>query len=419
MTDKKAKKTTSSTSFATVLLVTTACTLLFMLNNGVRSNFGLISSAVTAYTGLSESAVSAAVAAAQLLYGLSQPFFGMLALKKSNSFVLGAGGILMGAGLLLIPFCKSDLLLFVALGVLVGLAAGALAFGIVMGAASPAIGEKYAAAASGIINGGGGLGGAVLAPYLQSMTDNNMFPVGMVILSCISGCVVLLCIWLNKKETASISEDVNTQSAPTVREMLREAFKSSRFLHLALAFFTCGFFMAIIETYLYPQLISYGFSGSKVAFLFTVYGIMGMIGPVISGFLCGKINPTIVLGTTYALRPVLVILFLLLPKSEPAVYAFVIGLGLVGNATVPPTTLLIERFFGSRKMPTLSGIAMVFHQIGSALSTALGGVLIQQKYGYNIIWLCGAAVALIAAILCYTVKGNNVPVLRTQHGSEK
>lgn len=410
MTHKKVVKQTEQKStppFATVLLVTTACTLLFMFNNGVRSNFGLISSAITAYTGLSESTVSLAVAAAQLLYGLSQPFFGMLALKKSNSFVLGVGGILMGVGLLLIPFSKSAWILYLSLGLLVGLAAGALAFGVVMGAASPAIGKKYAAAASGIINGGGGLGGALLAPYLQSMTDNNMFAVGTVILACISGSVVVLCVWLNKKETAAISENSNTQDAPTVREMLGEAFKSSRFLHLALAFFTCGFFMAIIETYLYPQLISYGFSGSKVAFLFTVYGIMGMIGPVISGFLCGRLNPKWVLGTTYGLRPVLVILFLLLPKTEPAVYAFVIGLGLVGNATVPPTTLLIDKFFGSRKMPTLSGIAMVFHQIGSALSTALGSVLIQSKGGYNTIWLCGATVALIAAILCYTVRIEN------------
>lgn len=407
MTCKNDKNAKSSTSFASALLITLSCTLLFMLNNGVRSNFGLISSALTAYTGLSESAVSLAVAAAQLLYGLSQPFFGMLALKKTNSFVLGTGGILMGMGLLLIPLGKSNRLLFISLGVLVGLAAGALAFGIVMGAASPAIGKKYAAAASGIINGGGGLGGAVLAPYLQSMTDNNMFSEGMVILACLSGCTVLLCIWLNKKEKKSMSEDINIQNAPTVREILSEAFKSCRFLHLALAFFTCGFFMAIIEAYLYPQLISYGFSGSKVAFLFTVYGIMGMIGPVISGFLCGKTDPKWVLGTVYALRPVLVILFLLLPKNEPAVFAFVIGLGLAGNATVPPTTLLIDKFFGSRKMPALSGIAMVFHQIGSAVSTALGGILTGFNSGYSTIWLCGAATAVIAAALCYTLITEN------------
>lgn len=403
MPDKKFENGNASSPLATVLLVTVACMMLFMLNNGVRSNFGLISSAVNEYNGLPEETISFAVAIAQLLYGLSQPFFGILALKKSNSFVLGTGGILMGIGLLLIPFSTSAWMLYLSLGLLVGLAAGALAFGVVLGAAAPVIGQRYAAAASGIINGGGGLGGAILAPYLQTMTDNCLFPQGMIGLACISGCVVLLCIWLNKKEQSMIAADKKTEEAPMIREMLSEAF-TSRFMHLALAFFTCGFFMAIIETYLYPQLISYGFSGSRVAFLFTIYGIMGMIGPVIAGFLCSKINPKWVLGTTYGLRPVLIILFMLLPKSSLVVYAFVIGLGLVGNATVPPTTLLISRFFGDRKMPTLSGIAMVFHQIGSAVSTWIGGRLIRSSGDYNMIWLCGAAVAAAAAILCYTVK---------------
>lgn len=404
MPDKKLESRGASSPLATVLLVTVACMLLFMLNNGVRSNFGLISSAVNAHTGLPEETISLAVAAAQLLYGLSQPFFGILALKKSNSFVLGVGGVLMGAGLLLIPFSSSAWMLYLSLGLLVGLAAGALAFGVVMGAATPAIGQKYAAAASGIINGGGGLGGAILAPYLQTMTDHSLFPQGMIGLACVSGCVVLLCIWLNKKELSTAVVDTQAEEAPTIREMLREAFTSSQFMHLALAFFTCGFFMAIIETYLYPQLISYGFPGSRVAFLFTIYGIMGMIGPVIAGFLCSRINPKWVLGTTYGLRPVLIILFMLLPKSSLVVYGFVIGLGLVGNATVPPTTLLISKFFGSRKMPTLSGIAMVFHQIGSAVSTWLGGVLIRSSGDYTAIWLCGAFVAAAAAILCYTVR---------------
>ncbi len=407
MSNKKTANKARFSSFATVALVTVACMMLFMLNNGVRSNFGLISSAVNAHTGLPEETISLAVAIAQLLYGLTQPFFGILALRKSNSFVLGVGGVLMGVGLLLIPFCGSAWMLYLSLGVLVGCAAGALAFGVVMGAAAPAIGQRYAAAASGIINGAGGLGGAILAPYLQTMTDHGLFSQGMIGLACVSGCVVLLCIWLNKKERNTAAEDANEETSPTIREMLGEAFTSSRFMHLALAFFTCGFFMAIIETYLYPQLVSYGLPGSEVAFLFTIYGIMGMIGPVIAGFLCGKFNPKWVLGTTYGLRPVLIVLFMLLPKNEPIVYAFVIGLGLVGNATVPPTTLLISKFFGTRKMPTLSGIAMVFHQIGSAVSTWLGGVLIRSSGDYNTIWLCGAAVATAAAILCYTVKDRN------------
>lgn len=287
---------------------------------------------------------------------------------------------------------------------LIGLAVGALAFGVVMGAATPAIGKRYAATASGIINGAGGLGGAVLAPYLQILSDHGLFKQSMIGLACISGAVVLLCVWLGKKERGAIAEDGAPEASSGIREMLKEAVLSRRFMHLALAFFTCGFFMAIIETYLYPQLLSYGFEGSEVAFLFTIYGVMGMIGPIIAGILCSKINPKWVLGTIYGLRPVLIILFLVLPKNGVTVYSFIIGLGLVGNATVPPTTLLIGKFFGNRKMPTLSGIAMVFHQIGSFFSTWLASVLITLSGDYILIWFCGGIFAAIATGLCYTIR---------------
>ena len=40
------KEKQPSSKFLTVVLVTLACMLLFMLNNGVRSNFGLIATAI-------------------------------------------------------------------------------------------------------------------------------------------------------------------------------------------------------------------------------------------------------------------------------------------------------------------------------------------------------------------------------------
>lgn len=99
---------------------------------------------------------------------------------------------------------------------------------------------------------------------------------------------------------------------------------------------------------------------------------------------------------------------MLLPKTTDSIYIFAIGLGLTGNSTVPPTTLLIGKFFGNKKMPTLSGIAMVFHQIGSFISTWLGSLLIASSGDYTAIWLCGAFVASGAAVLCYTVKERKI-----------
>ena len=398
MTEKK------TSNLSTGILAIAVCMFLLLLNNGIRSNFGLIASALRARTSLPLETISFAQAVAQLLYGLTQPFWGILALRKNNSFVLGLGGALMAVGLIFTPFSHSGSMLVASLGILVGMASGALAFGIVMGAATPAIGEKYAAVAAGLLNGASGLGGAVFAPFLQVFVDAGQFTASMLVLSWVAICGAVMCVWLGKKEKESAPASEAAELAPSVRELLKAALTSSQFLHLALAFFTCGFFMATIETHLYPQLLTYGYSGGEVAFLFTVYGVMGMVGPLITGFLSGVVNPKWVLGTTYGLRPVFVLLFFLLPKNMATVYVFVIGLGLTGAATVAPTTLLISKFFGSRKMPTLSGIAMVFHQIGSFLSTWLGGMLVGSTGSYLPVWVCSGVLAAIASALCYSIR---------------
>ncbi|MBQ9663750.1 MAG: MFS transporter [Oscillospiraceae bacterium] len=398
------EKTQSAGAGRFVLIALVGC-LIYALNNGVRVNYGLISSAIEASTGIDTAAVSFAIALAQLFYGVAQPFFGALALKKTNAGVLALGALMLCAGFILTPLCTQVWMLDAVFGLLIGGGTGAMAFGLVMSAVTPILGEKKAAAVSGIINGAGGIGGSILAPAAQALIDRGGLQTLMLGLTALSAVIAAVCIWLRTAERAAERETVKEESmadAVTGRAIL-DILKSRDFLHLALAFFTCGFFMAIIETHLYAQIVGLGFSGQTAAFAFTVYGIFGMIGPMIAGFLCVRFRCKWVLGTLYALRPVAVILFLLMKKTVFTVYLFVVLLGLIGNATVPPTTNLLSKLYGARRLGLLSGIAFVFHQVGSFLSTYLGGILVSGTGSYTMIWLAGAVLAAAAALLSYTV----------------
>jgi predicted MFS family arabinose efflux permease len=395
---------TKEQHLATIVLITLVGCLISMINSGVRINYGLIATAIENHTGIAAASVSFAVAIAQLFYGFAQPVFGALALKKrNNSFVLIVGALMLLAGFILIPLCKSAALLDVALGVLVGGGTGAMAFGIVMGAVTPILGEKRAAAVSGIINGAGGIGGSILSPVTQALKDAGGLRAIMTCYAALAAVIAVICVWLLTKERAVEKGDAEEKDEPPVLKQVGEAIRSREFLHAALAFFTCGFFMAIIETQLYPQLLSLGLSGTVVALGFTIYGIFGMLGPVISGFLCIRMRCKWVVGTCYALRPVAVLLFFLMKPSVFSAYFFMIFLGLIGNSTVPPTSNLINKLYGVRKVGLLLGTAFVFHQIGSFISTWLGGIL-GANGQYQLLWILGSALAAGAAILCYTIK---------------
>ena len=292
---------------AALIVVTVVGCLISMLSNGIRINYGLISTAIENHTGIAAASVSFAIAIAQLLYGFAQPFFGALALKKSNSMVLIIGALML-----------------LSFGILVGGGTGAMAFGIIMGAVTPILGEKKAAAVSGIINGAGGIGGSILSPVTQALMDAGGLRAISACFMILSGLITVVCVWLFTQERGAVKEESQEKPDEPVLKQIGEAVRSRDFLHAALAFFTCGYF-------------------------------------------------------------------------------FLIFLGLIGNSTVPPTSNLISKLYGVRKVGLLLGTAFVFHQIGSFISTWLGGVL-GANGQYLLLWVTGAVLATAAALLCYTVK---------------
>jgi len=77
----------------------------------------------------------------QLVFGAIQPFFGILASKKSNRFVLLLGVGLLEASLAGMLLSSGFWGLFISLGILFGLGAGALAFGLVLTSAIRFVGK--------------------------------------------------------------------------------------------------------------------------------------------------------------------------------------------------------------------------------------------------------------------------------------
>ena len=75
-----------------LLLIVAGCAL-YMVSGDIRSNFGIIVQALADRTGVSYADVSFAVAVGQLMYVVTQPIFGIVAMKKSNGFVLEVMGI--------------------------------------------------------------------------------------------------------------------------------------------------------------------------------------------------------------------------------------------------------------------------------------------------------------------------------------
>ena len=105
--------------------------LISMMSFGPRSTLGLFLTPQSQAYGWGRDVFSLALAIQNILWGLGQPFAGMLADRFGVVRVLCGGGILYALGLALMAQATTPLLLDVSAGVLIGFGLAGTSFGIV------------------------------------------------------------------------------------------------------------------------------------------------------------------------------------------------------------------------------------------------------------------------------------------------
>ena len=192
------------------------------------------------------------------------------------------------------------------------------------------------------------IGDALMSPALNLAISRFDIAVAMQALTVPFLLMIPIVIWMhslrkglsgNEKEGSEEAVSKNVSLIP----MLRFALKDRDYRLIVIGFGTCGFNMSIIESHLFSQYLSYGIDGSTASLTLTVYGIATMIGAAGTGFLGAVFKMKNVLGCVYAIRVVISLAFLFLPKSVAFAFAATALLGLSGDATVPPTSGIISK----------------------------------------------------------------------------
>lgn len=381
----------------------TACgTFIYAVCAGFRDNYGIMLPYVVKDSGLDYASVSFVIALGQLFFGIMQPVFGYIALRKSPMFSLGMGVIMMLTGLLLMPFSQSLWSLIITLGLLLPSGTAAASFGILMSCITPRINPIQSQLSAGIVGGGIGFGICILSPIIQSAlsawgVDQAIFLLAILV------AVIFPVALLLTHNSHPLSEKTNKSS---FWEILKDGFANGAYGRVAFAFFTCGFHMALIQTHLFSQLTAFGIKESLAAYGLSVYGLGVILGSVGSGAAGTRYSMAKILGCIYSSRIIWVVL-LLMPLPPVALFGVIFMLGATGVATITPTAGIINRLFGVAFMPTLFGVVYVLHQIGAFLSAWSGGICFQITGSYSSIWYVDMFLCLCAGLACFDIRRLN------------
>jgi predicted MFS family arabinose efflux permease len=389
--------TTAQTSRRQLYTLVFTAAAILLITMGVRQTSGLFLVPITQSTGVTVVAMSFALAIGQLMWGATQPIFGAIADKYGAVKVVVAGAILLALGNALTPFAASDIGLIATMGVLSAAGAGAGSFSILIGIAAQRLPPEKRSFAAGVINAGGSIGQSVFAPLVQLIIGAAGWASAMFATAFAALLTIPLVLPLRQPAGASAAAHLAPVPHLTLGEQLRVAMRDPSYLCLHAGFFTCGFHIAFLVTHLPNDLRLCGLPANVAPLSLMLIGLFNVAGSLAAGWLGQRYRMKYLLALIYASRALIVAIYVVMPKTALNVYIFAGALGFTWLATVPPTSGLVGKLFGTRYLATLFGLTLLSHQIGGFLGAWLGGVALAQTGNYEWIWYADITLALLAA----------------------
>jgi predicted MFS family arabinose efflux permease len=382
------------------MLVIIAGAVVLSAAMGIRATFGLFVTPFSYDHGLPITLVAFAVALHNLVWGVAQPIAGAAADRYGATLVVAFGAVAYGGGLALAAIAPNGPMLVLGMGVLVGIGISCTSFGVVLAAIGRATTPENRSTAMGLASAGGSLGQVLLVPLAQGVSDFSGTEVALLVLA---GCMLAMAPLGLLLDRGGVQAQAAQQTVLPLREAIAQALGHRGYRLLTLGFFTCGFQLSFITTHLPAYLQLCHMPTGLAANALALVGLFNMFGSWACGWLGGRFRQHYVLGWLYILRGVAIALFFLLPKSEFSVLAFAAVMGLVWLGTVPLTSGLVAKVFGTRYLGTLFGVCFLSHQIGSFLGAWLGGYLFDLTGSYTLIWTATAVAGLLAAVVNFPI----------------
>ena len=369
--------------------------LILTLAMGIRHGFGLFLQPMSADLHWGRETFALALAVQNLVWGVTQPFAGMIADKYGAGRVLIGGTILYGLGLVTMAHATTPLMMVLTAGVLIGTGLSGVTFSVVSGVLGRAFPPEKRSMALGISAAAGSFGQFAVLPLTQYLLTHIGWYGALLTLAGVSLLMVPLAAAMVERNLGAHA-NLFKQSAA---EAMREALGHRGYVLLTLGFFVCGFQVVFIGVHLPSYLLDKGLPANVGVTALALIGLFNIVGTYTAGWLGGRISKKYILSAIYFSRAIVIALFLLLPLSALTVYAFAIGLGLLWLSTVPPTNGIVAQIFGVRYLAMLSGFTFLSHQIGSFLGAWLGGLMFDRTGSYNVVWYLAIALGVVAGLL--------------------
>jgi MFS family permease len=396
--------------------VVAAFSVTTFISTGVRHAVGPFLKPIVDDLGLDRASFSAVIALSLFLYGAFMPLAGMALDRFSVRAVTTAGTLLLVVSLVLTAMVRNVWEFAAVYGVLVPLGLAGTGPVIASGVVARWFSKRRGTALS-VLGSASMTGMSLLVPAVTWLilttgwrTTYMLIAAGVLVL------VLPLCLLVlrDSPESVGLMADggalkPGTNAAPIERVTAGEALRTLAFWQLAGSFFTCGFSMSLLSAHGIPMLTDHGYSPMFASWALGVLGGSSIGFTVMLGALSDRFGRRPVLATIYAGRIFIFAGLFLIRDNPVAILAVAVLGGITMAGTGSMTSALTADIYGRFSVSSVFGLIFLVHQTGSALGSALAGLLFETTGGY------GAAYVLA----CLFLAGAAITALKIDKGARR
>ncbi len=380
---------------ALILLVSAG--IILSLCMGLRQSLGLFLRPMNVDIGVSASAFGFAMALQNIVWGISQPFIGVLADRYGAKPVVFVSAGIYVAGLAVMAV-GGAWGLDIGGGILIGIGVAGSGFGVLLGAVSQAVPPARRSQTVGLVSGVGSLATLVLAPLGQALIDGYGWQNALLAFAAIAALMALFAFGMGRHSPKAAAQAGADMVRP-VGEALAAAGRHRGFIAMAVAFFACGFQLIFIVIHLPTYLALCGIPPAASATALGLIGLGNAVGSYVIGILGARFSQKKLLALIYLLRTITIGVYLALPISIPSTMIFAATMGFLWLSVTPLVSGLIGRLFGLGNFNLLYGVMFFSHQIGSFVGAWAGGLVYDLTGVYDIAWASMIVIGLSAFAL--------------------
>jgi MFS family permease len=379
-------------------VIVAAGALMTCVGIGAMFSLAVYLAPMSADTGWSRTGISSAMTLDFLVMGAAGFGWGALSDRIGPRFVVLAGAVLLGLGLVLASRATSLTQFQLTYGMMVGLAAGAF-FAPMIAAATDWFTDNRSLAVS-LVSAGMGVAPMTISPFARWLISTYDWRTAMMTIGIVAWALLIPAALLVRRPPAVAAAAAGPVSTAEPSMSATEAFRSPQFIVLALTFFLCCAAHSGPIFHMVSYAIGCGIAPMAAVSIYSLEGLSGLGGRLLLGLLADRLGAKPVLIAGLLVQSAAIASYLMANRLGDF-YTLSVIFGLAYGGVMPLYAVLARESFGQRVMGTVFGAMTMASSIGMAFGPWAGGRIFDAFNSYMWLYIGASTVALGAVAVAF------------------